>query len=401
MGNNNNKIIYPKQSNQWEVKTIKKNILVLLLILILLFTLGCRDNQQDQPEPANPGENENSNVEDPEEPEEPKDPEKSSENENTQDPPEQEEYSIEDFHPIESDKEYRYVGEGNEYASYNVLVDYFDKESKRVQTRTNNGGTEMTRVLEIGDTSLSIIYSKEEVYYRDNLLKTKPSKNDIEILLKEPIEVGTKWTLPDDRVRTITNISTEIDTPLGSYSAIEVTTEGSNSTTKDYYAPGIGLIKSIFNSEGNEVTSTLSEIRENTSFEKVIAFYYPDQDQKIYMEEKTLHFKTNDISRNNIQKILAEKPPKETLLPLISSNTKINSLYLGTDNIAYVDFSKEFIHDMNAGALYESLILQSVVNTIGGYYGVDRVYLTIDGKPYESGHILLKKGEVIQVERGT
>lgn len=371
---------------------MKKNILVLLLILVLLITLGCGNNQQKQPEPTNPSENENPNIENPEEQEDPE------ANGNNQVPPEQEELSIEDLYPLESNKEYLYVGEGNEYASYRVLVDYLDNKTKRVQTRTNNGGTEMVKVLEIGDTSLSLIYSKEEVYYRENFLNTKSPKNDIEILLKEPIEVGTQWTLSDDRVRTITNIAAQINTPLDSYRAIEVTTESSHSTIKDYYAPGIGLVKSIFNSEGSEVTSTLSEIRKDASFEKVIAFYYPDQDQKIYGKEKTIHFKTNDISRNNLQKVMAEKPPKETFLPLISSNTQINSLYLGSDNIAYVDFSKEFIHDMNAGAFYESLILQSVVNTIGGYYGVDRVYLTIDGKPYESGHILLKKGEILQVD---
>ena len=74
-----------------------------------------------------------------------------------------------------------------EYASYRVLVDYIDPKSKRVQTRTNNGGTEMVKVLEIGDKEISVLYSKEEVYYRDNLLKIQPSK-DMKFLLKEPIQ---------------------------------------------------------------------------------------------------------------------------------------------------------------------------------------------------------------------
>jgi hypothetical protein len=368
---------------------MKKIILFLLLILILIFSLGCGIDQQEQPEPTDPIQNESPNIEPPEDP---------SKNENNQETPGQEELSIEEFYPIESDKEYLYVGEGNEYASYRVLIDYIDHNTKRIQTRTNNGGTEMVKVIEIGTNNVSLLYSKEEVYYRDNLLKTEPSKNNIEILLKEPIKVGTKWTLPDDRVRTITNTSVEINTPLGSYKTIEVTTEGPHSTIREYYAPGVGLVKSIFNSEGSEVTSTLSEIKDNASFKKDITFFYPGEGQKIYGEDKTVQFKTNDISRNNIKKIMAEKPPKETYLPLISSNTKINSLYLGSDNIAYVDFSKEFIQDMNAGAMYESLILQSVANTIGGYYNVNRVYLTIDGKPYESGHIQLKKGEILQVK---
>jgi hypothetical protein len=53
---------------------------------------------------------------------------------------------------------------------------------------------------------------------------------------------------------------------------------------------------------------------------------------------------------------------------------------------------------MNAGSGYESLILQSIVNTLGGYYGVDKVYITIENKPYSSGHIEMKKGEVFKVD---
>jgi hypothetical protein len=52
---------------------------------------------------------------------------------------------------------------------------------------------------------------------------------------------------------------------------------------------------------------------------------------------------------------------------------------------------------MNAGAGYESMILQSIVNTLGGYYGVDQVYLTVEGEPYSSGHIAMKKGEFFKV----
>lgn len=368
---------------------MKKNLLALLVILILLFTLGCRSDQGEQPEPADPGENNPPVTEDPQEP---------SKNGNDQEPPGKEELSLENYYPIAANKEYRYEGEGMEYASYRVLVDYIDPKSKRVQTRTNNGGTEMVKVLEIGDKEISVLYSKEEVYYRDNLLKIQPSK-DIEILLKEPIQKGTHWTLPDGRVRTITNTSAEIRTPLGNYRALEVTTEGKHGTTKDYYAPNVGLVKSVFSSEGSEVTSTLSKVKDGVPFKRRMELFYPGQDQRIHVENKSVQFNTNDISRINIQKIMAEKPPKDDLLPLISPNTKINALYLGDDGIAYVDFSKEFIRDRNVGASYESLALQSVVNTIGQYYGVDKVYLTIDGKPYESGHILLKKGEVLRVDR--
>ena len=60
--------------------------------------------------------------------------------------------------------------------------------------------------------------------------------------------------------------------------------------------------------------------------------------------------------------------------------------------------SDDFITEMNAGASFENLILQSLTNTLGNYYGVQEVYLTIDGGPYESGHIKIEEGEPLLVD---
>jgi len=61
---------------------------------------------------------------------------------------------------------YVYEGTGNEYASYNVMVDYVN-ESK-VQQRIDNGGTVMANIVEIADGKLTRSYSRGEAYYREN-----------------------------------------------------------------------------------------------------------------------------------------------------------------------------------------------------------------------------------------
>lgn len=66
--------------------------------------------------------------------------------------------------------------------------------------------------------------------------------------------------------------------------------------------------------------------------------------------------------------------------------------------MVYLDFSKELVSEMNAGSAYETMILQCITNTIGIYYGVHKVYITIEGKSYESGHIAKKKGEFFTVD---
>jgi aryl-phospho-beta-D-glucosidase BglC (GH1 family) len=53
---------------------------------------------------------------------------------------------------------------------------------------------------------------------------------------------------------------------------------------------------------------------------------------------------------------------------------------------------------MNAGALYEEMILKSIANTFGKYYGAPEVIITIDNQPYSSGHTKMEEGQSITVD---
>lgn len=300
----------------------------------------------------------------------------------------EEQVSIQDYFPIKENVKYVYEGKGNEYAAYDVYIDY--TSANRVQQRINNGGTETVKVFEIKDGKLIKLFSRGETYYRENFLETDGTEN--EIILMEPLVKGTTWTLNDSSVRTITNTSVDITTPSGNYKAIEVTTDNSNGKTIDYYAKNVGLVKSIFNPGENEVSSSLSKIEENASLVQNINFYYPDVDKnKIVYEMKEVSFKTNYITRQVLQKAYIDLA-KEKAGDTFTTNTKINSLYLNKDNMVYIDLNNAFLEEVNVGENYEKMIIQSIVNTFGQYYNSDKVVLTIDNKPYESGHIAMEKG---------
>ena len=309
---------------------------------------------------------------------------------------EEEVLTLEDYFPLEGDTEYVYEGTGNEYASYRRYIDYIDLENKKLQTRTNNGGTETVRVIQIKDGVLSVNHLEHESYIRVSYMD-KESGTEAEILLMEPLTIGTKWQLSDGRWRSITAEKVPVTTPYGSFDALEVTTEGEDNTTKDYYAAGIGLVQSVFRSEGMEVTSTLKEVNKSTALTQPFTVFYPDADEKIYTTQSELTLSTGTEVQTAVEKAMKAELPKDSYLPLISANTKINSLELLEDGIVHVDFSREFVTDMNAGAGYELLILQSVTNTIGNYFGVSKVLITLEGTPYESGHVLMNEGETLDV----
>ncbi|MGB4659425.1 MAG: GerMN domain-containing protein [Mobilitalea sp.] len=304
--------------------------------------------------------------------------------------------TILDYYPLKADTESIYEGRGNEYAAYVKYVDYIDAANNKIQTRTSNGGTVTVRVVEIKDGKISVVYIENESYIRANYME-KENTEEVEILLMEPLVVGTKWTLPEEGERYISGTDVAIETPSGSYAALEVTTEKAGSISKDYYAAGVGLVKSVFGEGEEEISSSLSAINQNKPYVQTIDVFFPDADEKIYVENRTLTFHTGEDTVTLLQEILRQKSTESTRLPLISSNTTINSLTLDSDNILNVDFSKEFVTDMNAGSGYEALILQSVVNTLGYYFSSNEVAITLDGNPYESGHILLAKGETLEV----
>jgi len=299
---------------------------------------------------------------------------------------------VSDYFPIMQNVRLTYEGTGNEYASYIVTVDY--TAEGKVQQRIDNGGTVTARVLSLEGGKLVRKLSRGEAYYRENLLdKTDASE---EVLLMEPIETGTSWTLSDGSVRKINDVSADVTTPSGNYKAVEVTTEGQNGSTADYYVKDIGFIKSVFTSEGSQVTSSLGKIEENISTVQKVRFFYPNiNDNKLYYRDQDVSFKTNEDTKDILASVYRQVVNNAQV---ISENTKINSLYLGDDNIVNIDFNDAFQTEMNAGSGYESMILTCIANTFGWYYNSDKVILTVQNKPYESGHIAFKEGEFIKTD---
>jgi hypothetical protein len=304
--------------------------------------------------------------------------------------------SIQDYYPVEADSQYQYDGEGNEFAAYIRYIEFIDENTGRVQTRTQTGGTDTVHVLELKDGTLSVVYTVNECYYRKNFLTM--TQEEPEVLLMEPLQAGTAWTLPDGRRRAISSIDTKVVTPYGTFQALEVTTEEENAVTRDYYAAGVGLVESLYESKeaaDMKVASILGRVNKNTPLMQSLRIFYPDTDEKINEVNAVLSFQTGEEAKEKLEEQFLQKP-SENYLPLMSEGSKINELTVDSEGILNADLSSGFINGMNLGAGYEQLVLQSLTDTLGGYFGVSKVRITIDGKPYESGHIRL---DIMEVSR--
>ena len=305
------------------------------------------------------------------------------------------ELSISNYYPFKENTYYEYEGIGNEFAEQNTFYEYI--EGNRAQIKILNPGTSVVKVVEHKEDTLTEVYFEAEFYHIENMINSNNEKNDV--LLKEPFEVGNTWSDSEGHKRSITGIDVDIDTPYDSFKAIEVTTElGEATTYKRYYAKNVGLVASIYEDEYGQVKTLLKSINEMPLESEIVAYYPSKSDIATVSIKSKIEFNTNDKIEKILEFIL-KNPPSDKVAPVLSEGTLINTIVLDRGKwILKVDFSQELLSEMRMGSSGEAEMLKGLVNTLGTFYDTDQVYISVDGKPYESGHFGLKEGESFKVD---
>lgn len=305
-------------------------------------------------------------------------------------------YNLADFFPLYKDVHILYKGLGNEFAGYESYVDYV--KGNTLQMRQINGTVSVV-VYQISNGELKKVYTRGETYYHYDYTA---AKNYDEILIKEPISVGTQWTLKDGSKRSITALDKNVETSLGKYKALEITTISPDSKVVEYYAKDVGFIKRVFtpNNSSDQITAEIQKIDKNVPYKHQVKFYFPDFDNnRIVYVNRDVEINTNQDMKYKFQKELKTVPEGSKLTKVLTPKVTVNGMVLDEKNGSVtVDFSKELIKDMNAGSGLEGLILKSIASTFGDYYNVRKVSITIEGKPYSSGHFIIDKGQYINVD---
>ncbi|NLY45496.1 MAG: GerMN domain-containing protein [Tissierella sp.] len=305
------------------------------------------------------------------------------------------ELTISDYFPFTENKAFYYEGIGNEFAEQMVYFEFI--EDNKAQLKIMNPATNVVRVLEYEEGQLREIYNEGEFYHIENMLGFKGEQTNI--VLAEPLEVGNSWTTADGFNRSITGLDVDIETPMGSYKALEVTTEFDDGRMqKQYYVRDIGMVASIFK-DGDSTIETLLKSIEDGPLVIDIEAYYP-----LYSDIKTAYIneKINFYTNGSIEKLLEDilkNPPNDELISVIPDSVIINSIKLDRSSWTLrVDFSQELLTDLNIGSSMETEILKSIVNTLGRLYDVENVYISIEGRPYESGHYAIRDDEFFNVD---
>lgn len=170
-------------------------------------------------------------------------------------------YDVNDYLPLAAGNKWIYLGEGNEYASYNEKVLY--REGDLAQLSRDNGGTIMALINKIEADKIVLVHSQEEFYEDTNILDTPADREDV--ILQGPFTVGAAWEAAE-RLYTIEALDEEVTVTAGVFEhclKVVSTFPDSSHTITQYYAPGFGMVKSEFSDGENQVTSSLESYTVN------------------------------------------------------------------------------------------------------------------------------------------
>lgn len=301
---------------------------------------------------------------------------------------------IAEYFPFLENTIIEYQGIGNEFAEQKVFYEFI--EDNKAQMKVLNPGTKMIKVYELKNGALTEVYMEGEFYHIENMLNENSNKQDI--ILKLPLEIGNSWKTHDGYEREITGIDENIETPYKVFNALEVTTTFDEGRyQKEYYAKGLGLVARIYTNNGEEIKTLVSNVSKSDVSQDIEMFYPLNNDDGLAYVKDEFLFKTND----NVEKLIENKmknPKDERLNPLLPENVSINRINLDRGEwVVKVDITDNLIEELNVGSSQEYKVIQSIVNTLGRYYDIDKVYVSLSDRPYESGHLQLAEGETFKV----
>lgn len=343
---------------------------------------------------------------------------------------------IEDYFIFPDNAAYFYKGTGDPNATQSYYVDYINQTDKLYQRRIVFGEGKTQVVGECysfgkdGENNVLIEFYSDSMYHLSDM--TKHANKDNVIAMKEPLKLGAKWIrgkamarLTDDLeaeeqavdvTAEVTGVDVKVSVPYGEFKALEITvrTGDTKQVTKEYYAKGVGLVKSVSVSpkesgegiqekitsiEYIETSTELERIEENAAYTSAEEyFFYPDKlSDEIKYEIRPVSHNTNEDATGIFEREL--KNYNDSDMKAFMSNVQINKIILSFDTGRIkIDFSKSLIDNMNKLSVgEEERMLQALVNTIGYFYYTPKVCITIDGSTYVSNNISKSADEYMDV----
>lgn len=159
-----------------------------------------------------------------------------------------------------------------------------------------------------------------------------------------------------------------------------------NSTSKDNSSDAPEGFEENVNSEGDRKTVSNKDVR---------FYFYNAVTDKIEYFNKNIPVTDGALVTAIVDTYKGNSTDEYSYLPkeALIKSAKLDK----SKDLLTVNFGSVFLNPSNMGSGVESDTIKSFVNTLGYAFGVSNVYITVDGKPYSSGHIIMEEGVPFKV----
>ena len=144
--------------------------------------------------------------------------------------------------------------------------------------------------------------------------------------------------------------------------------------------------------EDMQKQATTPQKQEEKMIKQEVSFYYPDEAVMYLCPEKiTVNTRESEFLESIVQTLI-KGPVSDKLNPSIMGEVDVLSVTL-KEGICTVDLSDEFVANNTGGSTKESMAIYSIVNTLCGLDGIDKVKINIEGNknPDFGGHFDLSE----------
>lgn len=298
---------------------------------------------------------------------------------------------ISDYVSFRADTLYFYEGKGHALATYyiyNTIISPDGKKMQRLLLSGVEGYDTQTETFQITDGRLTLTYGDTFYYHFED--RTGVEQAQPMLLLREPLKVGESWSVSPGVISEVTRRGVKVETPSGTYRALEVTTSyGDGFFSKDYYAPGVGVVKTSYAKAGEAgIESSLAKITEKTSVSCPYYLFYPEKGTgDLIISNETCPLTTNYDLLETANAVLTTPPSSGGAAALLNGAPLIGLEFSFKDGAVTANFSEAVYARSYASATDEDANLSAVALTLGKLFGADYVYIRVNGGPYAGKYV--------------
>lgn len=267
----------------------------------------------------------------------------------------------------------------NESGSYTTYVDFFDESNRVMQVREIVGATNYVNIYEWSEQAIQLTARHENIALFENLTQDISSTPDANLtLLSAPVAVGTTWSYDGTHTSQIVGLYESLTLGEQQYTeVVEVSTPFEAYDLRQYYASGDGLILTRY--VDNAEVSTGEQFWQVTGnshqvmmiLNRDVAQPQTEGEYLLSLEKVPFAYQTNDSLARAFQRLFTD-------LGWITDDIVVNSLTVDEAGVANLDFSAGVVAAFNQHPSTETSIIPAIVTTVGHYFDVTQVRLTVN-----------------------